>query len=168
MLYLKAANLEDWEKEYEAIIQQPENENGFENKYYNVSREEFKNNVIQELINHSKGIDLPDGYVPGTYYFLWDNQEIVGLFKVRHYLNDFLASGPGHIGYAVLPKYRGKGYATKGLALAINECKKIIPEDEIYLSVYKDNPSSLKVQEKNGAYIVAETEKEFLTRIKIK
>lgn len=168
MLYLKAANLEDWEKEYEAIMQQPENENGFENKYYNVSREEFKNNIIQELINHSKGIDLPDGYVPDTYYFLWDDQEIVGLFKIRHYLNDFLASGPGHIGYAVLPKYRGKGYATKGLALAINECKKIIPEDEIYLSVHKDNPSSLKVQEKNGAYIVAETEKEFLTRIKIK
>lgn len=168
MLYLKAANLEDWEKEYEAIIQLPENENGFENKYYNVSREEFKDNIIQELINHSKGIDLPDGYVPDTYYFLWDDQEIVGLFKIRHYLNDFLASGPGHIGYAVLPKNRGKGYATKGLALAINECKKIIPEDEIYLSVHKDNPSSLRVQEKNGAYIVAETEKEFLTRIKIK
>lgn len=98
---------------------------------------------------------------------MWEDQEIVGLFKIRHYLNDFLANGPGHIGYAILPKYRGRGYATKGLALAIKECKKIIPEDEIYLSVHKDNPSSLKVQEKNGAYIVGETEKEFLTRIKI-
>lgn len=168
MLYLKAANLEDWEKEYEAISEQPENENGFENKYYNVSKEDFKNKVIQEILNQSKGRDLPDGYVPGTYYFLWNDQEIVGLFKIRHHLNDFLASGPGHIGYGILPKHRGKGYATKGLALAIEECKKIIPEDEIYLSVHKDNPSSLKVQEKNGAYIVGETETEFLTRIKLR
>lgn len=167
MLYLKAANLEDWEKEYDAIKDQPKDENGFENAYYGVSKEQFKNEVIPELINQSKGINLPEGYVPGTYYFLWDDEEIVGLFKLRHCLNEFLASGPGHIGYGILPKYRGKGYATKGLALAIEECRKIIPEDEIYLSVHKDNPSSLKVQEKNGAYIVGETEEEFLTRIKL-
>lgn len=168
MIYLKEANIEDYKKEYEAIKQLPENENGFENKYYNVTEEEFRDIVIPELINHSNGIGLSEGYVPDTYYFLWNENEIVGLFKVRHYLNDFLMKGPGHVGYSILPKYRGMAYASQGLALAIEKCKEIIPEDEIYLSVNKDNIASLKVQEKNGAYIVDETEEDYLTRIKIK
>ena len=87
------------------------------------------------------------------YYFLWDDDKIVGLFKIRHYLNEFLANGPGHIGYSILSDFRGNGYATKGLRLAIDKCKKIICEDEIYLSVHKNNPISLKVQKNNGAYI---------------
>lgn len=167
MIYLKKVNLEDVEEEYRAIKQMPENENGFENKYYNVSREDFEKNVIPKLLRNSEGLDLPDGYVPDTYFFLWDDDRIVGLFKIRHYLNDFLRKGAGHIGYGILPDSRGKGYATIGLQLAIEKCKQIIPEDEIFLSVHKDNPASLKVQEKCGAYIVGETEEEFLTRIKI-
>ena len=169
MLYLKAANLEDADEEYNAIIKFPRNENGFENKYSDVSKEEFVKTIIPELINRSNGIDLPDGHVPDTYFFLWGDNKIVGLFKIRHYLNDFLRKGAGHIGYGILPDYRGHGYATEGLKLAIEEAKKIIPEDEIYLSVHKDNPASLKVQQKCGAYIVGESEDgaEYLTRIKI-
>ncbi len=45
--------------------------------------------------------------------------------------------------------------------------KKIILEDEIYLSVYKNNEASLKVQLKCGAYKVGETEEDYLMRIKI-
>lgn len=167
-LFLKEANIEDWQEEYTAIKKIPPYENGFENNYYDVTEEEFKKEVLKNLINHSKGIDLQDGYVPDTYYFLWDDNKIVGLFKIRHYLNEFLANGAGHIGYGILPEYRQKGYATKGLALAIEKCKELIKEDEIYLSVHKDNPNSLKVQQKNGAYIVGENEEEYLTRIKLR
>ena len=167
MIYLKKVNYEDIDQEYEAIKKFPANENGFENKYWNVTKEEFEGVVIPTLLKHSEGIDLPDGYVPDTYFFLWDDNTIVGLFKIRHYLNDFLKNGPGHIGYGILPEYRGKGYCTAGLKLAIAKCSEIIHEDEIYLSVHKDNPASLKVQEKCGAYIIGETEEEYLTRIKI-
>ena len=41
-----------------------------------------------------------------------------------------------------------------------------LPEDEIYMSVHKDNPVSLKTQLKNGAYIQHENDKEYFTRIK--
>ena len=168
MIYLKAANMYDWKEEYKAIKQMPANENGFENKYYDTNEEEFKNEIIPKLIEESKGIGLPDGWVPCTYYFLWDDDKIVGLFKLRHHLNEALAKGGGHVGYAILADYRGKGYATEGLKLSIEECKKIIPEDEIYLSVRKDNKGSLKVQKNNGAYIVDETDDHYLTRIKIR
>lgn len=43
MLYLKKINFEDVEEEYKAIKSMPEKENGFENKYYNVTKEEFIN-----------------------------------------------------------------------------------------------------------------------------
>lgn len=168
MLVLKKINYEDIDKEYEAIIKIPHNENGFENKYYNVSKEKFKNEIIPKLLKNSEGVDLPEGYVPDTYFFLWNNQEIIGLFKIRHYLNDALKNGAGHIGYTILKNYRKNGYATKGLELAIEECKKIIKEDEIYLSSHKSNPSSLKVQIKCGAYLYGENEDEYFTRIKLK
>ena len=170
MLYLKKINLEDIEEEYKAIQIMPKDDNGFENEFYNVSKEDFKNKVIPRLLRNSEGLDLPEGYVPQTYYFLWDDDKIVGLFKLRHCLNDFLKNGPGHIGYGILPEYRGKGYATAGLKLAIEEASKIVPEDELYFSVHKDNPASLKVQQNCGAYIASESKdgKEYLTRIKIR
>jgi predicted acetyltransferase len=168
MLYLKAANIEDKEKEYEAILQIPENENSYINEYYNCTREKFENIILPEMMEHSKGINVPADRVPDTYYFLWNNNEIVGLFKIRHSLNDFLRRGPGHVGYGILKQYRGRGYATKGLALAIEICKDLIEEDEIYLSVNKNNLASLTVQKNNGAYIVDEDEQEYYTRIKIR
>ena len=51
---------------------------------------------------------------------------------------------------------RGRGYATEGLRLVIEKARDIIPEDEIYMSVHKDNPASLKAQLHNGAYIARE------------
>lgn len=167
MLFLKEANLDDYKKEYQAIKQFPADENGFINEYHDVSEAEFVENVLPELMNHSKGIGLPDGYVPCTFYFLWDDEEIVGLFKVRHWLNDVLKEGAGHIGYGILEAYRNKGYATKGLALAIEKLKQYMKEEEVYLSCLKQNPSSLRVQEKNGAYVTHSDEENYYTRIKI-
>ena len=83
---------------------------------------------------------------------------------MRHYLNDALRSGGGHIGYGILEKYRGRGYATKCLELTIEKARELVAEDELYLSVHKDNPASLRVQEKNGAYIQHLDEKEYYTR----
>ena len=92
----------------------------------------------------------------------------MGLFRIRHRLTEGLAKGAGHIGYGIRKEFRGKGYATEGLRLTIEKARSIIKEDEIYMSVHKDNPSSLKVQLKNGAYIHHEDENEFYTRIRIK
>lgn len=62
--------------------------------------------------------------------------------------------------------YRGKGYGTKGLALTLEYGKNIIPEDEFYLRVNKDNPASLKVMIKNGGRIVCENDEKYFVRIK--
>lgn len=168
MLYLKEANFEDIDKEYEAISKMPKNENGFFNDFYGVSREEFKNNALSKMINRAKGIDLQEDDVAKTYYFLWDDNIIVGLFKIRHYLNNRIRNYGGHIAYGILKEYRKKGYATKGLELAIEEARKIIKEDEIYLHCRLTNTASLKVQLKNGAKLHHKNEKGYFTRIKIR
>ena len=166
-MYLKELNLDDAIKEYEFLQELP-SENGFENPYFNISFECFLNN-IPKRINYAKGINLEIGHVPDTYFFLWDNERIVGLFKVRHYLNDFLKKGAGHIGYAIHPKFRNRGYASKGLGLAIKKLIKMndFKEDEVYLSCDKNNVSSLKVMLNNNGYIINEDEKEYYVRIKV-
>ena len=168
MIYLKEANLEDALREYEFMSTLPNGENGFENSYFGISKEEFLNTSIHKIINDSKGIDLKEGYVPQTYYFLWDDDQIVGVFKIRHYLTDALIKGAGHMGYAIGLNFRGKGYASKGIKLAIEKAKDLIREDEIYTSVHLDNIASLKAQEKNGAYIESQDEEGYHTRIKIR
>lgn len=91
----------------------------------------------------------------------------MGLFKVRKKLNDSLRKGAGHIGYGIIKKYRKRGYATRGLKLVIELIKDEIKEDEIYMSVNKDNTYSLKTQLNCGAYIFTENEDQYFTRIKI-
>jgi predicted acetyltransferase len=166
MIYLKKANLEDAKKEYELTQKIPALENGYENKAYGVSFEEFVNQTIPKWVNYDKGINLEDGHVPDTCYFLWVDDTPVGIFKLRHYLNDWLRDNSGHVGYGVAKEYRGRGYATEGLRLIIEEARKLpIDTDELYLSVLKNNPASLKVQQKNGAKIVREDDTHYYTRI---
>lgn len=85
---------------------------------------------------------------------------------MRHCLNEALKNGAGHIGYGIKKDCRGKGYATEGLKLVLEKAREIVKEDEIYMSVSKNNPASLRVQIKNGAYIHHEDKKEFYTRIR--
>ncbi len=167
MEYLKEANMDDAEKEYEFVASLPADENGFINEYFGTIRNEFIHISLPQMINHSKGIGLPPGYVPQTSFFLWEEDKIIGLFKIRHYLNEFLRKGPGHIGYGIKKEFRGKGWGTIGLRLAIEKAKGIVKENEIYMSVNRDNETSLRVQQKNGAYIHHFDEEKYYTRIKI-
>ena len=166
MLYLKEANLEDIEMEYLFIYGLTKDVWGFMNPGSGCTREEFERLILPGYINHSKGIGIKEGRVPDTAFFLWEGDNLVGLFKLRHYLTEALANGAGHIGYEIAPEYRGRGYATEGLRLTIEKAWEIIPEDEIYMSVRKENPASLRVQVKNGAYVHHEDETHFYTRIK--
>ena len=165
MLYLKETNLEDARKQFEMYSMMPADENGFTNNYAGVDFDEYVNNVLPRKLKDAKGEDLAEGFVPQTEYFLWDDDERVGLFRLRHYLNDFLREYHGHIGYGIKKGCRGKGYGTKGLKLLMEIGKDIIPEDEFYLSVHKDNPASLQVQKNNGARIVREDDECYYTRI---
>ena len=164
-LELKEINLIHAKEEYKLFSTMPKDENGFENEYAGIGFEEFKTKAIPAMLEMAQGKNLPKGYVPATTYILWLDDMPVGVFKLRHYLNDFLRQGPGHLGYGIRKEYRGKGLASQGLALAIKKARNIIPETELYLACHKDNPASLKVMQNNGGYLDHEDEKEYYVRI---
>ena len=64
MLYLKKVNEQDAQEEYVYITNLPANENGFTNRYYGVSEEDFMQKVLPEMIHFSNGVGLPEGFVP--------------------------------------------------------------------------------------------------------
>jgi predicted acetyltransferase len=68
---------------------------------------------LKELEDHRHGRNLPARHVPGTFLVAAVGHEIVGRTSVRFMLNDFLAERGGHVGYAVLPQHRRRGYATE-------------------------------------------------------
>ena len=165
MIFLKKACMEDMKKEWQFVRDMPEDENGLINKYHGVSREMFRDRALPEMLAFSEGKDLPDGYVPETFLFLWDEDTIVGQFRIRHYLCESLRTGAGHIGYFIAKPYRGKGYGTEGLRLTLEEARHIVPEEEFYLRVNRDNPASLRVMLKNGGRIVSESDDKYYVRI---
>ena len=108
-----------------------------------------------------------DDKVPARTFFLVREGDgrIVGMINIRLALNEKLRRFGGHIGYSIAKEHRGKGYGTVGLRLTIQIAKDIVPEEEIYLRVNKDNISSQKVMKKNGAYPVGEDEEHIFMRI---
>jgi len=87
-------------REAHAFFQCMASENGFTNPFYGMDFDAFKQH-IPEILEESKGMNLREGRVPQTLYFLMNDETIVGLFKVRHRLNDALRSFGGHVGFFI-------------------------------------------------------------------
>ena len=165
MIDLKKLNREDMEKEWQFVRDMPEDENGLTNSYHGISREDFENRAFPAMMKFAEGKDLPEGYVPETFFFLWKDDEIIGQFRIRHYLCESLRTGAGHIGYFIAKPFRGQGYGTEGLRLTLEEAHRIVPEEEIYLRVNLDNPASLHVMLHNGGRVVGQDEGHYFVRI---
>ncbi len=163
---LRKINRQDAAAQWAYTTALPENENGLTNPFHGVSFAEYEKTVLPKLISYEHPVDMPDWFVPESYYYLWDEDELVGEFRIRHHLTDALRSGAGHIGYSIGKAFRGKGYDRKGLALTLRIAKETVPENEIYLRVNKDNIASQKVMLHNGAYIAGEDEGHLFLRVK--
>ncbi|MBQ6000363.1 MAG: GNAT family N-acetyltransferase [Clostridia bacterium] len=164
-LHLKEVNYEDAREEYRFLSDMPADENGMTNEWFGLDWTEFQEKVIQAMLDSAKGIGLPDGYVPETWLFLWDDCEIVGVFRIRHFLTDSLRNGSGHIGCTIRKDCRGKGLGTRGLELALKAADKLVEEDELYLRCQIDNAASLRMMLKNGASIHHSDGDHIFTRI---
>ena len=107
---------------------------------------------LEKLANEEKGIGLKEGYVPATTLWLVNNEKFIGRVSIRHKLNDALMEYGGHIGYAIRPSERNKGYGTKILELALPLAKKL-GISKALITCDDDNPGSIKIIEKNGGVL---------------
>lgn len=88
--------------------------------------------------------------VPSHFYFLVDAQgAIIGAADIRHYLNAYLISYGGQIGYGVRPSRRKEGYGTRLLAMALRKAGEF-GLSRVLLTSYKSNTAATKIIIANG------------------
>ncbi|GLJ62965.1 hypothetical protein GCM10017576_30960 [Microbacterium barkeri] len=95
---------------------------------------------------------LPGGLVHNDLYWIVDEGEVVGFVSFRHALNDYLRRVGGHIGYSVRPSRRRRGYASRGLALALERAREI-GLDRVMLTCDDDNVGSARTIEGAGGVL---------------
>ena len=105
--------------------------------------------LIQRLFEYSQGINIPEDFVPATTLWGIDKDEYIGHVNIRHRLNENLEKYGGHIGYAVRPSARGKGYGGQMLKFSIPFIKQLGLK-QVLITCDKDNIASRKIIEKNG------------------
>lgn len=86
----------------------------------------------------------PEGWVPDTTLLLFDGDKFIGVFNIRHKLNDFLMKRGGNIAYEIIPSERGKGYCKAGLKLSLEWAKKNLHLDKVLVTCNALNVASHK------------------------
>ncbi|MDV3427142.1 MAG: GNAT family N-acetyltransferase [Bacillota bacterium] len=119
--------------------------------YYEKYKNALENfdEYIQDLKDSSNGINIPEDWAATSTFWLIDNNEVVGVTRVRHQE----AGTAGHIGYDISPKYRSKGYGTNILRLALDEALKLGIK-EVIVTCNTDNLASKKIIEKNNGKLL--------------
>ena len=105
------------------------------------------------LDERARGVNLPPGHVPSTFLFAFEGDRIVGRVSIRHRLNAYLLRIGGHIGYAVVPEFRRRGYATAMLRLALDFARDTVGLDRVLVTCDDDNIGSIRTIEKNGGVL---------------
>ncbi|MGB4966272.1 MAG: GNAT family N-acetyltransferase [Microgenomates group bacterium] len=124
-------------------------------RYVDLDAEDIDKNFSSYIANldaESKGIDLLEGRVPQTTYWLIDNDEFIGRVRIRHSLNDTLMKIGGHIGYDIRPSQRKKGYGKAILKLVLPFAKKL-GIDKALITCDVTNIASKKIIEANGGIL---------------
>ena len=91
--------------------------------------------------------------VPATFLFAFLGERIVGRTSIRHRLNARLERVGGHIGYAVVPEFRGRGFATLILRQSLDIARDRLGLHRVLVTCDEDNAASIRVIEKNGGVL---------------
>ena len=125
-----------------------------------ISYEEWLDDVInsteEEYAKSKKRVPA------STFLMIRENDnKMVGIVNIRHYLDVALKNVGGHIGGSIRPSERGKGYAKIQLYLCLLECKKL-GIDEVMIDCEKSNVKSDKAIQSIGGVL----DKEFYYRLR--
>lgn len=115
--------------------------------------------VVRRLRDDAKGINLPEGFVPASCFWLVEGgRTLVGVAHLRHRLTPLLAQEGGHIGYGIRPSRRNQGLATVLLGMTLQRAK-AKGLKEVLLTCDNLNVASARVILKNGGRLDSEVQR---------
>ena len=161
MIKLIAPTLEYKESFVEAIIMAREDNRQW---FWNIAGKQLEpedvEQYIQDAYYHTRWERLPDWRLANTTFWLVDEDklEMLGMINIRHTLGtEFLEKYGWHIGYAVHPKHRQKGYGTMMLQLCLEKIPTLwLDLDKLLITCDETNIASQKIIEKNGGVFESE------------
>lgn len=107
---------------------------------------------LRAVSDEALGLNLPQGWVRNTRLLADVDGTLVGRTSIRHELNDFLMNYGGHIGYAVVPNQRRRGYATEILRQSIDVAHSL-GIDRVLVTCDDSNIGSVKTIEACGGQL---------------
>lgn len=137
---------QDYIEEFYAYGSEIHGSGGLDRYLKEFSYKEWLNKVQSDI----DVANVPSDRVPAyTYFYVDDDDRIVGMANIRLELNDFLLREGGHIGYSIRPTERRKGYGAGMLLGAVTFCKRI-GLNKILVTCDKVNVASAGVAKKCG------------------
>lgn len=117
---------------------------------------------LDVLATWRSGVGLPDWGVQETMLLAFADARIVGRVAIRHRLTPALERCGGHVGYAVVPEFRRRGYATRLFDMSLRMAVDQIGIDPILVTCGDANVGSTRVIERNGGVLhdIVEVERE--------
>lgn len=113
------------------------------------SYEKWLNLIEQRRNKKFNGISVPDE----TYFFVDEEDNIIGIINIRLGLNDMLRNLGGHIGYSIRPSERGKGYNKINLYLGLKRLNEV-GEKEALLDCEIANKASSGTMKALGGQLI--------------
>ena len=107
---------------------------------------------LRRLSDDVRGVNLEKDRVPHTMLYGFLDEVIVGRCSVRHELNDFLRNFGGHIGYAVAPPYRRKGFGSQLFNAGQLYLKSLGVERAFMTCGFDNRPSRKMIEDAGGIF----------------
>ena len=114
--------------------------------------DESWSSYVARVDRQRHGRDLPPGRVPSTFLVADVGGVVVGRVSIRHELNDQLDAVGGHIGYAVRPRYRRRGYARSILRQSLDVAR-ALGLSRVLITCDDDNVASASLIESFGGIL---------------
>jgi predicted acetyltransferase len=108
---------------------------------------------LRLLDDYRAGRGLPPDVAPSSFLFAFDDGRIVGRASLRHALVPPLGDVAGHIGYAVLPAFRNRGFATTILRDTVRYAHAELGLARVLVTCDDDNAASIRVIGKCGGVL---------------
>jgi len=122
------------------------------NFLHGLGEEEPWPSYLDRLERIRTGAEVIEDWAPETFLVAEVAGQLVGRASVRHRLTPFLARWGGHIGYAVRPAFRRRGYATEILRQALLVAREVGVQ-RVLVTCDDTNVGSARVIERCGGVL---------------